>query len=350
MARTLTRPMFRKGGMARREEYMGGGIKTIRPKYMGGGMTGIMSGIVPDAGLTPRTGFQEGGGFLQSVYDFFNPSAKTIVDRLQKVQESQSEPIIKTVGYQEEERKKLEEEKALREQLDKTSTNVPGTPIVPKPSAGTPKKTSLDDVPSDKETVKDYVDMFKSALGNEEDSEKRNKYLALAQFGANLLSQPGGDLVGAVGKASTPAIQTLGKAMSDKRDAERQAKLLGTQAYLKSIEPGALRKQIDDLMALGYTKQGAITKIVDEGRGTATRESTQVTKRENLSEELTEEGIPPRQAGVVAGKILASKVPDYNYSLLPDDPVEGEYYYDKKGNVGKYVIKNGVAGLDDGKE
>ena len=58
MARTLTRPMFRKGGMARREE------------YMGGGMTGIMTGIVPDAGLTPRAGFQEGtfvrgGGIMQ---------------------------------------------------------------------------------------------------------------------------------------------------------------------------------------------------------------------------------------------------------------------------------------------
>ena len=65
MSRTLTRPMFRKGGMARREEYMGGGIKTIRPKYMGGGMTGIMSGIVPDAGLAPRTGFQTGESFAQ---------------------------------------------------------------------------------------------------------------------------------------------------------------------------------------------------------------------------------------------------------------------------------------------
>ena len=59
MSRTLTRPMFRKGGMAQREEYMGGGIKTVRPKYMGGGMTGIMSGIRPDAGLTPRVGYQE---------------------------------------------------------------------------------------------------------------------------------------------------------------------------------------------------------------------------------------------------------------------------------------------------
>ena len=57
--------MFKKGGMAQREKYMGGGIKTIRPKYMGGGMTGIMSGIRPDAGLTPRTGFQTGESFAQ---------------------------------------------------------------------------------------------------------------------------------------------------------------------------------------------------------------------------------------------------------------------------------------------
>ena len=96
--------------------------------------------------------------------------------------------------------------------------------------------------------------------------------------------------------------------MSDRRAADRQAKLLGTQAYLKGIEPGALRKQINDLIALGYTKEGAINKIVDEGRGTATREKTQVTKRENLSKEIQEEGIPPRQAGVISGKILDSKV------------------------------------------
>ena len=60
MSRTLTRPMFRKGGEVKRSNYMGGGIKAVRPRYMGGGMTGIMSGITPDAGLTPRTGFQEG--------------------------------------------------------------------------------------------------------------------------------------------------------------------------------------------------------------------------------------------------------------------------------------------------
>ena len=50
MTRTLRRPMFRKGGTAQEP----------RTGYMGGGMTGIMTGIVPDAGLTPRTGFQTG--------------------------------------------------------------------------------------------------------------------------------------------------------------------------------------------------------------------------------------------------------------------------------------------------
>jgi len=347
MSRTLTRPMFRKGGMAQREKYMGGGIKAIRPRYMGGGMTGIMSGIQPDAGLTPRTGYQEGGNFLQSIYDFFNPSEETIVKRLQERQEEKSEPIIKTTKYQAEEKERLDKEAALKKELDKTSTNVPGTPIVPTPDAGAPKKTNLDDVPSDQETVKDYIDMFKSALGDEEDSETRNKYLALAQFGANLLAQPGGDLVGAVGKAGAPAIQTLGKAMSDKRDAERQAKLLGTQAYLKSIEPGALAKQINDLVKMGYTKQGAINKIVEEGRGSATREATQVDKRENIRDGIAEEGVPPRQADIIAGKILASKIPDYQYTLLPEDPVVGEYYYTKDGKAGKYVIKDGKPGLDE---
>ena len=138
--------------------------------------------------------------------------------------------------------------------------------------------------------------------------------------------------------------------MSDRRAADRQAKLLGTQAYLKSIEPGALRKQINDLIALGYTKEGAINKIVDEGRGTATRERTQVERRKELKADITEDVGNPATASRIAGKILSAKIPDYQYTLLPENPKEGQYYYDKDGNVGKYVIKDGVAGLDDGKE
>ena len=58
MARVLTRPMFRKGGLSQtpRPTYRGGGLTTIRPRYRNGGMNGIMSGIVP------RRGYQLGTG------------------------------------------------------------------------------------------------------------------------------------------------------------------------------------------------------------------------------------------------------------------------------------------------
>ena len=55
MARILKRPMFRRGGMPSSE-----GVAAIRPKYMGGGMSGIMTGINPTAGLTPRVGYANG--------------------------------------------------------------------------------------------------------------------------------------------------------------------------------------------------------------------------------------------------------------------------------------------------
>ena len=52
MARILTRPLFRKGGLSKtpRPSYRGGGVTAIRPGYRGGGMNGIMSGIVPRRG------------------------------------------------------------------------------------------------------------------------------------------------------------------------------------------------------------------------------------------------------------------------------------------------------------
>ena len=52
MARILTRPMFRKGGLSQtaRPSYRGGGVTAIRPGYRSGGMNGNMSGIVPRRG------------------------------------------------------------------------------------------------------------------------------------------------------------------------------------------------------------------------------------------------------------------------------------------------------------
>ena len=63
MARILKRPMFRRGGMPSSE-----GVAAVRPKYMGGGMSGIMTGINPTAGLTPRVGYKVGTPPLSAVF------------------------------------------------------------------------------------------------------------------------------------------------------------------------------------------------------------------------------------------------------------------------------------------
>ena len=93
--------------------------------------------------------------------------------------------------------------------------------------------------------------------------------------------------------------------------------------------------------------EALLNKIVEEGRGSATREQNQIDKRENIRDGIAEEGVPPRQAHIIAGKILASKIPDYQYTLLPEDPVVGKYYYTKDGKAGKYVIKDDKPGLDE---
>ena len=346
MSRTLTRPMFRKGGMAQREEYMGGGIKTIRPKYMGGGMTGIMSGIQPDAGLTPRTGYQEGGNFLQSIYDFFNPSEETIVKRLQERQEEKSEPIIKTTKYQAEEKERLDKEAALKKELDKTSTNVPGTPIVPTPDAGAPKKTKLDDTPSDEDTIKSYMDMFQAALGEDEEDITRDKYLQLAKFGANLLAQPGGDLVGAIGKAAAPSIEGVAKTAAAQRAGKREINLAAIKTALAQMDPTELEKRYNFLKGK-FPERSEIeiaNMLISGETGKArTKESRITTNAESLV------NLDPDKRLIVARSIEQSGVGFEKFRQLPKDnkgniktDTKDGYYYDEDGTL--YQIEEGNLG------
>jgi hypothetical protein len=195
---------------------------------------------------------------------------------------------------------------------------------------------------SDKDTIKDYMEMFKTALAGDEDSSRRQKYLELAKFGANLLAQPGGSLTAAIGKAAAPSLEGLSRIKEKEKDVETKAKLLGVQA---AMDKGTIAQGVADLMKLGYTREEAIRQIVEKGTGSATREATAQRARDSLTANIVTEGIADSVAGRISGKILASGVPDYEYSLLPDKPVEGEYYYDKKGNVGQYQIRDGKPGL-----
>jgi hypothetical protein len=186
---------------------------------------------------------------------------------------------------------------------------------------------------SDTEVMKDYIDMFKTALGSEDDNTRKQKYLALAQFGANLLGQPGGDLTGAVGRAASPAISTFGKALSDQRAAEREIAALGAQAALKKMDPGSIGKAIEDIMAANpkLSRKEALEIAVRSGGATSARLSEE--RRQAVTSVLSSEGLDDAAANRASGKIMASGIEDYRFSLLPAEPKEGQYYYDKKGKL-----------------
>jgi len=80
---------------------------------------------------------------------------------------------------------------------------------------------------SDIETIYgDMLPMIERELGADPDDTKRQLYVQLAQAGANLLAEPGGDLVGAIGKAAKGPISTVGKVLEKESATDREAKLL----------------------------------------------------------------------------------------------------------------------------
>jgi hypothetical protein len=372
MSRTLTRPMFRKGGMAQREKYMGGGIKAIRPRYMGGGMTGIMSGIQPDARLTPRTGYEEGTkpGFFKSILDALNPTSGEIV---QKIQRQQAEPPLMETLFSPSgilefrtqadadaylasnpeysgEIKVLSTGKTINTKIptetpEGSTSNVPGTPIVPK---GSKKIIGTQDVTSDKDELQSYMDMFEAAAGSDPDESRRSKYLELAKFGANLLAQPGGDLIGAVGKAAAPSIGGLSKQMESDRDAKRQLRIAGVQAYLKDQDPGSIGKAVKDIMKSdpSLTMKEALTLAMQTG--SATKGATKESRIQEYAEILLgSKGAPEdkRIARALAERIENSGLGFSNFEPLPENPVKDEYYYDTEGKLYKGT-EDGVVELN----
>ena len=373
MARTLRRPMFRIGGMAheQRTGYMGGGITTPRMKRMGGGMTGIMSGIVPDAGLTSRMGYQEGSqkpGIFRSILNALNPTSGEIVKKMQDVQQAPSlgetlfspaplefrtqaeaEAYIQSNPDYKGEIKISETGQTINTKIPAgTSSNVPGTPIVPNPNAGTFKEKNNEVVTSDKDEIKNYMDMFEAAAGSDPDESRRSKYLELAKFGANLLAQPGGDLVGTIGKAAAPAISGLSTKMAADKDAKRQLRVAGLQAYLKDKDPGSIGKAVKDIMKANpdVTMKEALTMAMQTG--SATKGATKESRIQEYAEVLLQSENGPedkRKARKLAEKIENSGLGFSNFEPLPEDPVDGEYYYDTDGKLYKGT-EDGVVELN----
>ena len=368
MSRILKRPMFRKGGIP--NEGIMSGLQEPRLGYaqgVGPGLEQIIAGeklkmsgkpYYTEPYIQKKFGDYTSKFFANPEMDMAELGGYGFIEAPQSAEEAGIMKFIQTqpeeayelfkkgeLGGTDYSKKQAEQIKAAEEaglgidfKLPEIKTEPTKEPK-PEPKVG-PEKAPK----SDTDTIKDYMDMFKTALAEDPDEIRRQKYLQLAQFGANLLAQPGGDLAAAVGKAAEPSLAGLAKIQERKQDVATKAKLLGVEAALKKMDPTQLEETVDFLMKSipGLTRKEAINMTISGG---ATKGQTRESRRQKLAEGIEEEAIASRQADIISEKIITSEVPSYKYTLLPENPVIGNYYYTKDGKVGKYEIKNGQPGL-----
>jgi len=194
-----------------------------------------------------------------------------------------------------------------------------------------------------KTMYEDLLPLFKSELSADEDELKRQKYLELAKFGANILAQPGGDLIGSVGRAAAPSIEGLTRIAEAKRKTDAGAKAMALEAALKQADPGTIRKQVNDIMSLdpSLSKTEALAKVLSTG--SATKEATSQGRIDDYATDLLESDyVKDKKAGKSAAEAVEES--GLGIGVFQKDPGEnytpGDYYIFKNGKVGKYVGKD----------
>jgi len=279
MARILTRPMFRKGGLSKapRPSYRGGGVTAIRPGYRGGGMNGIMSGIIPRRGYAdgPKTleDFREkrkieGLPYLtlpkiEDIYKKRIDDQQSTVDMMMGIEETGpgtwaekqydildflkteegkkdfQKPLIKKMEEQVAKRKKYDlpvSEESIVAETNGTKTN--GT--------STGDGTGLDTRSQFEKYFGEYLPVIQEQLAPDSDAAARDKWLALAEWGRGFAAEPGGDLVGAAAKAAEKPLETLGKISAQERQAKQVPKMIAIQAALNRMKgPTSQDRAID---------------------------------------------------------------------------------------------------------
>ena len=333
-----------------------------------------MGGRSDDGIMSLRPGFQDGSqpGIFTRILDAINPPSGKIVQRIQEANEPRLSPFkqfIENVSNKPLEfRTQAEADKFLEANPENIrpikilgtgqTINLMGSAEASETDAGTNKK--IDDKKTTvtaedgatqklsdndlKTMYEDLLPLFKSELSADDDELKRQKFLELAKFGANLLAQPGGDLTGALGKAAAPSLEGLTRVAETRRRANQAAKTLALEAALKQADPGQIRKQVRDIMALdpSLTQKEALAKVLSTG--SATKERTSEDRIGTYAEGLLEDDIVGSKT---AARIAAEAIEESGKGLgtFKKDPgagdrKEGEYYILKDGRIGKYKGKN----------
>ena len=121
-----------------------------------------------------------------------------------------------------------------------------------------PKKKIIEsdiDTPTTGDVESDFERIYKERLPTIEKAlagrpSTKSQWLALAKFGTGLMAQPGGDLIGAIGKASQIPLDDLAKLQEKMEDKKTSAKMLALQSALDETKPGDIAKKARDVKKL----------------------------------------------------------------------------------------------------
>ena len=212
----------------------------------------------------------------------------------------------------------------------------------------TANKGSKFDKQADLKTIyEDLLPMMKETL-DDPDDKRRQLYTQLAQFGANLLAQPGGDLTGAIGKAAAKPIEGVGKVLQRDSDIDREAKILALKTAIDRTTPGATGKLVQDLRALDFSDDEIMKYLEAQKPGSGQRAAVKAGDIDTLKDDLTNDFKIKKNAGVAARTMYESilaGVDETQYSELPsnkNDREDEKYYVSPNGEVGRYDAKTGT--------
>ena len=107
--------------------------------------------------------------------------------------------------------------------------------------------------------------IIEKILDTGDDNTKSQMYLKLAEFGSNLSAQPGGNLLGAVGKAAKDPIKGVSKILSDRRKEKLAINKLALQKTFEDMKPSEqvkAMKEYQKLLGFGKGPEG-FKKTVD---------------------------------------------------------------------------------------
>ena len=334
MNRILKRPMFRMGGRSD---------------------DGIMS---------VRRGYQEGGdvGFFTKIMDTINPPSGKVLQRIQEVNKPRLSPFQKFIEnvsnkplefrtqaeaneFLEANPENIRPIKLLSDDkiinLESTNdtgepSNVPGTPIVPNPQKKISTTGGETGEQSDQELIKSYMDMFSEAMGESEEDVSRQRYLELAKFGANLLGQPGGDLVGSIGRAAAPSIQGLAEGAARKSAGDREIKLAGLKTAIAQMD-NPTEEKIKTLARMAGVEEKDVAKMMldtDDGSNfeleiKALEGSVGAENAFKIAEQISDAGL----------KLSQVKPIPVDKKGKPKEGAPDGYYYDEDANI--YKVEKG---------